>query len=158
METLETVEERERIGRGGRGGRPADGMVKADVSPQDKKVPSHAGLGQSVPSEGPGWDAWSPAGREGSLGWKGGRRPCRPGRGDAGSVPGTWGLREIMPLKCRTAQKTKWRESVSRSVVSDSMGCSRPAALSVGILQARILGWVAVLQNLGQKLQRTNAA
>ena len=137
---------------------PCDEMVKADVSPQDKKVPSCAGLGQSIPREGPGWDAVSPAGREGSLGWKGGRRPCRPGRGDAGSVPGTWGLREIVPLKCCTAQRAKWHESFSRSVVSDPVGCSRPDALSVRILQARILGCVAILQNLGQKLQRTNAA
>ena len=57
-------------------------MVGADVSPQGEKAPSRTGWGQSVPREGPGWDAGSPAGRgagvEGAL--------AGQGEGDAGSV------------------------------------------------------------------------
>lgn len=61
-----------------------------------------------------------------------------------------------MPLECRLAQKVKWGE------VSVAQSCPTPwvvAAwrLCLGILQARILGWVAVLQNLAGRLQRTNA-
>ena len=60
-----------------------------------------------------------------------------------------------MPLECRPAQKVKWGGvSVAQSCPTPWVGGSRPVPLSVGILQARILGWVAVLQNLGGEITK----